>query len=310
MAKLFTVYDSQDLNYPNLTKTSVMSESYQTIGGLFNNNSIKKCKSQTQEMIEDFSLDRNNKDGETDFESSANESNTNSQANTENNSKINSSNSNNINYVNSNNNNNKSNIFNNNNDNDNSNINNNSGNINNTNSNNDLNNFNNNKNNESSNSNNNSESNSSDNDNENENESTNKFQNPDFANSMGSFNDIISNSNFANIFNNMSANSVQANNSNEKSAKNSPSSYSRNSESNNSTNLAILKQESKKRVVHSRKSIYDISSFHAHSVQFIDIVIDSINFAFDVLEATEYMNNTAQHSRTSSLELESQLEDQ
>ena len=127
MAKLFTVYDSQDLNYPNLTKTSVMSESYQTIGGLFNNNSIKKCKSQTQEMIEDFSLDRNNKDGETDFESSANESNTNSQANTENNSKINSSNSNNINYVNSNNNNNKSNIFNNNNDNDNSNINNNSG---------------------------------------------------------------------------------------------------------------------------------------------------------------------------------------
>lgn len=116
MAELFTVYNSQVLNYPSLTKTSVMSESYQTIGGLFNNNSIKKCKSQTQEMIEDFSLDRNNKDGETDFESTANESNTNSQANTENNSKINSSNSNNINYVNSNNNNN-SNNFNNNNDN-------------------------------------------------------------------------------------------------------------------------------------------------------------------------------------------------
>ena len=29
-------------------------------------------------------------------------------------------------------------------------------------------------------------------------------------------------------------------------------------------------------------------------IQFTDIVIDSINFAFDVLEATEYMNNTTQ----------------
>lgn len=239
MAELFTVYDSQVLNYPSLTKTSVMSESYQIIGGLFNNNSIKKYKSQTQEMIENFSFDRNNKDSETDFESTANESNTNSQANTENNNKINGSNSNNINFVNSNNNNNKTNNFNKNSDNDNSNINNNNGNINNSNSNNDLNHFNNNKNNnnnESSNSNNNCES-------------TNKFQNPDFANSMGSFNGIISNSNFANIFSNMSANNVQTSNSNENSAENSPSSSSRNSESNNSTSFAILKQESKKRVV-------------------------------------------------------------
>ena len=33
--------------------------------------------------------------------------------------------------------------------------------------------------------------------------------------------------------------------------------------------------------------------FNDH-IQLIDVVIDSINFAFDVLEATEYMNNTTQ----------------
>lgn len=50
MSELFTLFDTQLMNYPNLTKTMVISESYQAVGGLFNPASIKKFSSRDDSM--------------------------------------------------------------------------------------------------------------------------------------------------------------------------------------------------------------------------------------------------------------------
>ena len=46
------------------------------------------------------------------------------------------------------------------------------------------------------------------------------------------------------------------------------------------------------KVVNSRKSIYDIHSLGAQSTNFDDVVLDSIYFAFNCIDAVEYINAT------------------
>ena len=52
MSDLFATFDSQLMNYPNLTKTLVISESYQAIGGLFNSKTVRKSLSKAEVLDE------------------------------------------------------------------------------------------------------------------------------------------------------------------------------------------------------------------------------------------------------------------
>ena len=209
MTELFTSFDNQLVNYQTLTKSTVMSGSYQVIGGLFNSNSIRAYSPQTHEMNENIIIENNMKEND----------------------------------------------FNNNTQRDDNEI------INVLDNNNEIN--------------------------------DQKYYNEDEYNSQ-KFGTIITNiNNFSNMSNIIQGSSFSDSISSSSGFKEIVPSYNEcSSENNASSNLGILKHDSKMRIVHSRNSIYDISQFHnVQNVFIIDVVLDSLNFAFDILEATDNLNN-------------------
>ena len=261
MSELYTIYDTQLMNYPNLTKTSVISEYFQAVGGLFNNNYIQRDSANQLQEIEGENNQENKEQNNQENKEQNNQENENDK---QNNLGLNESND--------------STFFD---------------------SNNNFNNFNNDKI-EGNNINNLIISASNIDAFNHYNESINRHNADGVNNSIliqsSSIESINGNFNRANInngidINNMGANNGGVNNINNNDVNN-LSNGGKNTNDDDDASIIRPRSHSKIRFVRSRQSLYDISNLKCgQNDQFANIVLDSIYFAFNCIDATEYTNN-------------------